>query len=333
MILIFTNKEDTHPTPVIQHLVSWGVPFFRFNTESLLTDYVFRWWQNNGDIDFYLKNIINNTEIYGHEVTAVWERRPLPPSLIPIICPEEIQKYCLEEAHEFLSFLRYYLKDTFSIGSIVNDRYAASKMLQAKTAIECGFKVPKTLYTNSKEDLASIFYNNEYLAIKPISVDSLFYEDKEYVFYVNKHKTTHVISQPHEAFSMTASCIQEYIEKQYELRITVCCDGIVACKIDSQKQSSGKGKEDWRQGYDYGLIHEIITIPRALEDACKLYLQRMGLVFGCFDIIVTPQNEYFFLECNPNGQWYWIELETGADISGMIAKSLANPQLPNIDLL
>ena len=41
MVLIFTNKEDVHPTPVIEHLQKHGVSIFRFNTEALLTDYRF----------------------------------------------------------------------------------------------------------------------------------------------------------------------------------------------------------------------------------------------------------------------------------------------------
>jgi glutathione synthase/RimK-type ligase-like ATP-grasp enzyme len=33
----------------------------------------------------------------------------------------------------------------------------------------------------------------------------------------------------------------------------------------------------------------------------------LGINFGCFDIIKSTKGEYVFLECNPNGQWLWIE--------------------------
>ena len=325
MVLIFTNKEDSHPTPVIQHFNSWGVPFFRFNTECLLIDYEFKWWTEGANTDFYIKNKINGCEVYGHEVTAIWDRRPIPPSRVPLKCDDEIENTCLEEAHGFLSYLRYYLKDVFSIGSIVNDRYASSKMLQTRIALDSGFIVPKTMYSNKYEDLNAYFSRSEFLSVKPISVDSVYYENQEYVFYVNKHRHEDIFSQSVDAFSQTVSFIQEYIEKEYELRITVCCEEIVACRIDSQKQNSGEGKEDWRQGYDFGLQQKIVNIPDNLRSSCLSYLDKMGLNFGCFDIIVTPRGEYVFLECNPNGQWYWIELETGADISGIIARHLSNP--------
>ena len=83
-----------------------------------------------------------------------------------------------------------------------------------------------------------------------------------------------------------------------------------------------KGKIDWRQGYDYGLKQEIVEIPESIKQFCIAFLKEIHLNFGCFDFIVTPNNDYIFLECNPNGQWLWIELATGYDISKIIAKNL-----------
>ena len=47
MILVITNKEDVHPTPVIEILNKRSIPVFRLNTESLLTDYEFCWWNDS----------------------------------------------------------------------------------------------------------------------------------------------------------------------------------------------------------------------------------------------------------------------------------------------
>jgi glutathione synthase/RimK-type ligase-like ATP-grasp enzyme len=52
----------------------------------------------------------------------------------------------------------------------------------------------------------------------------------------------------------------------------------------------------------------------------------MGLNFGCIDLIVRPTGDYVFLECNPNGQWLWIELATGQKISASIAEWLINAE-------
>jgi glutathione synthase/RimK-type ligase-like ATP-grasp enzyme len=102
---------------------------------------------------------------------------------------------------------------------------------------------------------------------------------------------------------------------------------VFACKIDSQILDEDKGKVDWRQGYDHGLKHEPFELPEKIRDFCRAYLSKMNLHFGCFDMIVTPENEYVFLECNPNGQWLWIELATGMKISEAIAETLSRKEL------
>jgi glutathione synthase/RimK-type ligase-like ATP-grasp enzyme len=116
--------------------------------------------------------------------------------------------------------------------------------------------------------------------------------------------------------------VQNYIEKAFELRVTVVGREIFTCAIDSQKQDDDTGKVDWRQGYDYGLKYSRYDLPAEIAEKCLSFLQRMGLNFGCFDFIVTPDGRYVFLECNANGQWLWIEQETGLRISEAIATFL-----------
>lgn len=331
MILIFTNKADSHPTNVIKYLISWGVPVFRLNTECLLSDYEFSWWCNDTSCDFHIKNIKNGLELYGHEITAIWDRRPEDPNKLLVRHGDrKVNKFLREEATGFLRFLRYYLRDIYSIGSIVEDRPASSKMLQLYLARQLGIKVPDTMFANTKSALVPLLSRQKEISLKPIGANGFFTNDgMEYVFYSQKATSKEISEQPDSSFKQTANFLQNYIDKQYELRITVCNEDVVACKIDSQFLDDDKGKIDWRQGYDYGLKQEIVDIPIHIKDFCNAFLKEMHLNFGCFDFIVTPDDEYVFLECNPNGQWLWIELATGCDISRIIATNLAKYENPN----
>lgn len=323
MILIVTNKQDVHPTPVIEYLNKRGYPVFRLNTEALLTDYQFHWWANEKDADFYIRNVKNGLEMYGHDVSAVWERRPLFPSDLPYPNREEINRHNLKEATGFLSFLLHDLSDCFSIGHHLYDRSASSKMKQIRLAQELGMKVPATCFSNSREDILTFVCPFEYVILKSIENDNVWLGGKEeYVFFGQKVKSVSLKEQPREAFEQTMNFVQEYVEKNYELRVTVVCDRIFACKIDSQYMDEDKGKVDWRQGYEYGLHYESYELPEHIVRFCQHFLQLMHLDFGCFDFIVTPQEEYVFLECNPNGQWLWIEQETGMKISQAVEECL-----------
>jgi len=324
MLLIITNKEDAHPTPVIKLLHERGFPVFRLNTEALLTDYRFCWQCDAEGFDFYLKNIQNGIEIHGSEITAVWERRPEKPTELLIQNSPEINTHNLKEALGFLQFLRFYIKDIFSIGSIVNDRVVGSKMLQLKVAREVGLQTPNTCFSNRKEDILRFAEPHKYLILKSIENDNIYDEtaELEYVFYSKKIPAQALHDLPKETFNQTVSYLQNYVEKLFELRVTVVDNHFFTCKIDSQILDDDKGKIDWRQGYEHGLKHEIFDLPQEIKDKCSQFLSQLGLHFGCFDFIYTPSGEYVFLECNPNGQWLWIEYETGMKISEAIANTL-----------
>lgn len=328
MILIITNKEDAHPTPVIERLSARGVPVFRLNTEALLTDYEFGWQVDAaGEISFWIRCRLNGLETTGREITAVWDRRPEKPEELPYPSTPEIDRHNRGEALGFLVFLRYWLKDIPSIGSIVNDRPAASKMLQYAIAREVGFKIPRSCFSNVKEPFLNMSRECTDLILKPIEVCDIWDEKQgvDYVFYAQKTPAASLREVPDAAFSQTVSFVQEYIEKAFELRVTVVGNQVFACKIDSQTQQEETGRIDWRQGYEHGLRQEAFVLPDSVASQCVTFLRRMGLNFGCFDFIVTPSGEYVFLECNPNGQWLWVELAVGLKISEAIADFLQNP--------
>jgi glutathione synthase/RimK-type ligase-like ATP-grasp enzyme len=67
-----------------------------------------------------------------------------------------------------------------------------------------------------------------------------------------------------------------------------------------------------------------MPLDPVLIKKCKAFLYQLDLNFGCFDFIVDENENVFFLECNSNGQWLWIEEDTGMDISGAVAEWLIN---------
>lgn len=325
MILIVTNKEDIHPTPVIEHLGGMNASFFRLNTESLLSDYDFEWTCISPyGIDFHIRNIHTGLEAYGHDINSVWERRPLVPSELRCNNIAEINSHNLKEAHGFLSFLLYYLEDKFCLGHHLYDRSASSKMLQLKIAEELGMKIPDTCSANNKSAIETFCAKYDSVCLKSIDNDNIWFNDTgtEHILYTQKISTEELLKLDEQSFSQTVSYLQNYIEKAFELRITVVESHVFACRIDSQSMGIREGKVDWRQGLDFGMSQSKYDLPEYITDFCISFLHKLHLNFGCFDFIITPQGEYVFLECNSNGQWLWIEHETGLEISKCIAETL-----------
>ena len=328
MILIVTNKADIHCNPVIKQFISRGDRFFRLNTESLLDDYDLSFWIKDNVPELKIFNKKNSKCLLSSSVTAVWERRPLSPD----IRSENntlITSVVQDEAAELTKWLRHYFHKCRTIGSSIWDRPNESKLRQMDISSkiikngDLNIKIPTTLLTNSKSEMDKIITMSNYVVIKPIGSDGIELDSELEMPFVSRKISSELLRKiPEDDIGFCPTFIQAYIDKDYELRVTVVGSKHFCCKIDSQKLPVGKGREDWREGYDYGLPQTWITAPKEIVGFCDSYLEHINSSFGCFDFIRAKDGFYYFLECNPNGQWMWLEEDIGMPISNAIANYL-----------
>jgi glutathione synthase/RimK-type ligase-like ATP-grasp enzyme len=87
--------------------------------------------------------------------------------------------------------------------------------------------------------------------------------------------------------------------------------------------TDASAKDDWRRLQTTAAVQfRKETLPEGVDEHCVQYLGKMGLKFGAFDFIETPDGEVVFLECNPNGQYGWLEEELGLPISEAVTLEL-----------
>jgi len=65
-------------------------------------------------------------------------------------------------------------------------------------------------------------------------------------------------------------------------------------------------------------------LPREIAESCKSLTKSFGLNFSAIDMVFTPNDEYVFLELNPQGRWLWLEKLTGIGVTSSLAKKLYN---------
>jgi hypothetical protein len=78
---------------------------------------------------------------------------------------------------------------------------------------------------------------------------------------------------------------------------------IVSVKLRSQEVP--EAQLDWRRAARVPM--EPFDLPVSVAAACRQIMANLGIVFGCFDLIVTPRGDYVFLEVNEAGAFLWIE--------------------------
>ena len=334
MILIITNKSDIHCNPVINKLTSWGKPFFRLNTESLLTDYDVEYSSNSKIRSFKIYNKSNHKIIDLDDITSVWERRPLKPDC-SLSNDANIKETVFEELDELRWWIRSYAQTQRFLGHCSKDRLNENKILQlnrANSIINTKKKsdifVPDTIISAQKQTIKDFLHNfgdNQRFCIKPLSADGVVVDDNYEIVFWSRVVLKFELEELLETGDLYCpSIVQPYIEKKFEVRTTVVGNKILSCKIDSQALKIGHGKEDWRQSFDDNNVGiDVFNLPPSIEEFVLEYNNLSSSNFGCFDFIFTHDERFCFLECNPNGQWLWLEEACKIPISTSIAEYLA----------
>lgn len=191
---------------------------------------------------------------------------------------------------------------------------AENKMLQLKYARNIGFKCPNTYLLNSIEDF-EINKNSNYI-MKSLDTVLLRDGDKEaFVYSTVMTGEELMISE----YQLAPVVIQEYIYPKTDLRVTVVGDSIFSAKIEK----NGLGIDgDWRKEKENVEFREV-ELPEEIKRKCTQIVSELGLSFGGIDLILR-NNEYYFIEVNPTGEWGWLVNNAGLKIDSSICDYLQN---------
>jgi len=323
MILVLSNERDNHFLYVKEKLEKMGeeVILCDFSQYPANMEMSFEIIGNEDDIRFALGGL----EFSGKEIKSVWNRRKSQPTAPPGLKSEEVKKYIARESQFLIDSLPQIL-NVLWVSNPDAISLASRKPYQLIMARKIGFQIPPTIIGNSQSQIKG-FLNNlkgkiavKTLVMPYIAIQTETQEDA-LILYTRCRDKDEVLSLA-DSIRNCPTIFQQYIQKEFELRITVVEKNVFPCAIYSQQ--SERTQEDWRR-YDIpNTPHKVYELPVDIETKCIELVHELGLRFGCIDMIVTPDGEYVFLEINPNGQWLWIERLTDMPIGECLAKILAN---------
>ncbi|MCL6297551.1 hypothetical protein [Streptomyces kronopolitis] len=93
---------------------------------------------------------------------------------------------------------------------------------------------------------------------------------------------------------------------------------IFAAEIHADSEA---GRIDWRSDYA-SHTYKTCDPPPEVATGVLHMLDQLGLPYGAFDFVVTPERQWQFLEVNPSGQYGFIEQATGLPITAAICDYL-----------
>lgn len=332
MILILTRAGDEHTYFVAKRLREKKARFVEFETATFPEGI----WST---LAFNSHSEIRRICVGGQlldlrEVQTVWNRRPMPSEPAPHLGHADREFVLHESMHVIQSFWRL-LSRAFWVNHFIADLNARFKPYQLEIAQQLGFVIPRTLITNNPADVLPFFDScGGKVIYKCFSNHGRIENGRGYGIFTSLLDRSTLVRHVEQV--RRAPCtFQEYVDKRVELRVTVIGQAVFTAEIDSQ--SSDFSQIDWRRtapdGRDcYAVPQRRFSLPSSVERKILMLMNRLGLVFGCLDFIITPTDELVFLEINPNGQWYWIEEVTGMPMLEAFTEMLIQGRTDYLDM-
>jgi glutathione synthase/RimK-type ligase-like ATP-grasp enzyme len=297
-------EEDPHINRVCHYIkLHKGNYIFM---ERYRNDHLFSFNVTNNKSNLFFKNEIEEFDLIENVKSVFWRIKPVISSELPAGKSNEIEKFCAAQWMGALHSFASLFKDILWVNNLYDSKLADSKITQLKTAQELGFNIPKTIISNDKEKILSFFNDKPNIIFKLLSP---FTSETHNIFTNEVSYETLIFSK--NALTMAPTIFQEKIDKEYEIRITVVGNKIYSMRVDAID------KIDWRKVQDPKIFSEI-KIPKDLENKIIAFQKIFNLSYGSYDFIVDRNGNYFFLECNPSGQWFFNE-DTGDQIAEQVA--------------
>lgn len=322
-VLILTSpEEESSVQVVVRHLHSMETRFVVFQTEEFPSSRTLTLRHGAGGTHWRLSEKTGDSVVVSsEEIGSVWYRRPSTPRS-PELNDNRQQQFVVNEARATLWSLytttnaRWINPPLFGVKLLEDNQF-----FQLQAARSVGLLTPETIISNDPEDVVRFTQAQKNdVALKSIFRTVLFVDGEVQLLYTNRLREKDVVERAKQV-ALCPVMIQEYVPKLLELRVTVVGKQAFACAIHSQ--DSERAREDWRR-YDFANVkHEVFNLPQEIYDNLLRLMEKLGIVYGAVDMILTPSNEYVFLEVNPSGQWMWIEHLTGLPISRAIAETLS----------
>lgn len=282
-VLIISDEFDVSTQNVIQWLYFFGFQVDRFsflefvnkfpvvislqnNLYSVFENYVGVWYRRDNDITKFVDAFNKNNAL-------------------------ELQKLMISQ-------LRYLKNKIYSqknhpnwISSYSNIQLNKFDILDV--ANDCGFNIPLSVITNSKQEVIKTFAGSDYIIIKSVVDNSMIIDNNKVFSQFAKKITESDLEKLPDFFFPTY--FQDFINKEFDLRVFYFFGEIYSMCIFH-------GNDDFKQNYHE---HRYVPykLPKNIEISLIKLMNKLSLNTASIDIVMDINSNYFFLEVNPVGQF------------------------------
>ena len=321
--MILGESSDKSTDLVSQWLSYWNAPFLRLNEENEVNPIVGIEYERDDIKVLFHKD---GCQYDLSKLHKTWFRRGYflfrHIDDIPTLAAEtnkSIREHLANDGKTLERFLYYYLSKGIAINH--PDNYNYNKLIALREAQKVGLLVPTTLLSVHPEEMRQ-FVDKEGGCISKSIQDMMGIRTNDN--YAFTGKTVRVDKDSICPQGHWYSLFQKEIKKKYELRIFYFMGKMYTMAIFSQMDK--ESELDFRE-VDVNGTHPNrmvpFNLPTAIVKKIHKLMKNLKLESGSIDIIVDKNNDYYFLEVNPVGQFNFVSEICNYNIEKDIAQYLA----------
>ena len=302
-VLIFAHENDLHALAVQREVCLLGEEAIVIDTADIPSRLPISVWYNSsggGHVQ------IGSHSVSTDESVGVWWRRPNPHAIDKRVTSPDVVAYSQRATRATL------LGGVLSAcNRIVNPVYKSDwrQLSHFSFLLHSVADVPRTTVTSSPSHAREFISQGDGVVYKTVTTwhyamrETRLLEDEDIADL--------------DSLVFAPDVFQEYINGPYDLRVTIVDRRVFAARVDFKLgRSPVDGRLDHVPIQPFSLDSD--TPGRILE-----MHKRLGLVYGAYDFRVDNEGRPWFLEVNPDGQYLYVEIQTGLPISEALARYLS----------
>jgi glutathione synthase/RimK-type ligase-like ATP-grasp enzyme len=314
-IVVVTNRHDAHIDYVQRHLPQKMIVFDPIVGPRWRLSYYFE----GQDLSVRYGNSMLK------QPRSIWFRKPRRVADQKIPVSETFRDYCELAIDMHIRALSALFPNSLWVSDYFAIQRAEYKPGQLSTAAQLGFRVPKTLFTSDAKAAEEFLARHDTCIVKALAYRYPSASgSKHYISVARKISKSENID--FSKLYLAPYIFQQAIEPELDIRVTVVDNKVFAASITTSGGRYENGiYRDWAMGHldpEARLSIKPHTLPDDVVSRCLAFTKRYGLIFSAIDLVLDRKGKYWFLENNPNGQWAFIERETGQSIGKTVAETL-----------
>jgi len=258
---------------------------------------------------------------FSGDIRAVWKRMWLPPGP-PLAAPPEDRRFASAECHEFVQTIWADFERAPLVVNRESSRLRARrKVAQLEAARKAGLKIPETIVSNDPDVIRDFVGGTTKTIYKSLTQSAIVWREDGGTLVTYAAPVTVEDLVDDDLLSSAPGIFQELVSTAYALRVTVVGRDVFAARIHWNADRVGI---DWRRLPPASRRTSATKLAGALEDQLLAVMDDLGLVFGCLDLLVTPDGDAVFLEVNETGRFLFVQDATDQPILESLAGLLVS---------